>query len=52
VHIGEKLKKIKRATDELEEKLGRGPTAGEVAQKSGIPVAIVNEFLTSVENAG
>ena len=52
VHIGEKLKKIKRATDELEEKLGRGPTAREVAKKSGIPVAIVNDFLSSVENAG
>ena len=52
VHIGEKLKKIKRATDELEEKLGRGPTPGEVAQQSGIPEGIVNDFLSSVENAG
>jgi RNA polymerase sigma factor (sigma-70 family) len=52
VHIGEKLKKIKRATDELEEKLGRGPTPKEIAQKSGIPVAIVNEFLATAENAG
>ena len=52
VHIGEKLKKIKRASDELEEKLGRGPTSREVAKKSGIPVAIVNDFLSSVENAG
>jgi RNA polymerase sigma factor (sigma-70 family) len=52
VHIGEKLKKIKRATDELEEKLGRGPTPREVAKKSGIPVAIVNEFLSTVENTG
>ena len=52
VHIGEKLKKIKRATDELEEQLGRGPTAQEVAEKSGIPEAVVNDFLSSVENAG
>jgi len=52
VHIGEKLKKIKRATDELEEKLGRGPTPREIAKKSGIPLAVVNEFLSSVENAG
>ena len=52
VHIGEKLKKIKRATDELEDKLGRGPTPAEVAKKSGIPLTIVNEFLSSVESAG
>jgi RNA polymerase sigma factor (sigma-70 family) len=52
VHIGEKLKKIKRASDELEEKLGRGPTPKEVAKKSGIPLAIVNDFLSSAEHAG
>jgi DNA-directed RNA polymerase sigma subunit (sigma70/sigma32) len=50
VHIGEKLKKIKRATEELESSLGRMPSAKEISEKIDVPVGVVKEFLFVVDD--
>jgi DNA-directed RNA polymerase sigma subunit (sigma70/sigma32) len=47
VHVGEKIKKIKRATAELGESLGRPPTFREIAKKAGMPVKNVEELMGS-----
>jgi RNA polymerase sigma factor (sigma-70 family) len=47
VHVGEKIKKIKRATAELGESLGRAPTSREIAKKAGMPVKNVEELMGS-----
>jgi RNA polymerase primary sigma factor len=44
VHVGEKIKKIKRATAELGESLGRPPTSREIARKAGMSLKSVKEL--------
>jgi RNA polymerase primary sigma factor len=51
VHVGEKIKKIRRATDELEDSLGRPPTIREIAKKTQIPLRIVEELVGGSENS-
>jgi RNA polymerase primary sigma factor len=48
VHVAEKLKKIKRASNELGEKLGRAPTAREIARRVRMPVQKVDELIGAV----
>jgi RNA polymerase sigma factor (sigma-70 family) len=45
VHVAEKIKKIKRVSDELEDKLGRQPTVKEIARKARMPFKKVDELL-------
>jgi RNA polymerase sigma factor (sigma-70 family) len=49
VHVAEKLKKIKRASTELGEALGRTPTTREIARKVRMPVRKVDELLGGPE---
>ncbi len=45
VHVAEKIKKIKRVSDELGDSLGRPPTAREIARKARMPVRKVDELI-------
>jgi len=45
VHVGEKIKKIRRATAELGESLGRPPTSREIAHKAGMSLKSVKELI-------
>ena len=50
VHVGEKIKKIRRASAELGESLGRAPTSREIAKKARMPVKIVDEMLGALHD--
>ncbi len=45
VHIVEKVAKLKSVVPQLEQELGRAPTAEEIADAAGMPVARVREIL-------
>jgi RNA polymerase sigma factor (sigma-70 family) len=45
VHMGDRIKRIQRASAELGEKLGRPPTAREIATKTQMPLRKVEEVL-------
>jgi len=45
VHVADKIKKIKRVSDELGEELGRKPTSREIARKARIPLDKVDELI-------
>jgi len=45
VHLMERLRKVQRASRELDEKLGRPPTAKEIAQKLEMPLKAVTDVL-------
>jgi RNA polymerase nonessential primary-like sigma factor len=45
IHITEKLNKIKKAQRQLSQKLGRAPSAGELAQELDLTPAQVREYL-------
>jgi RNA polymerase sigma factor (sigma-70 family) len=45
VHLMEKVRKVQRASRELEKTLGRQPKAGEIAQRIQVPVTTVIEIL-------
>jgi len=47
VHLVEKVRKVQRASRELEKDLGRAPTAPEVARKTELPLKAVAEILGS-----
>jgi RNA polymerase primary sigma factor len=47
VHLVEKVRKVQRASAQLEKDLGRQPTAGEIAEKICLPVKAVAEILGS-----
>jgi RNA polymerase nonessential primary-like sigma factor len=46
IHITEKLNKIKRVQRELSQKLGRSPSAAEIAQSLDLEPAQIREYLT------
>ena len=48
VHVAEKIKKIKRVSDELGDTLGRQPTVKEIAEKARIPFKKVDELIGSM----
>jgi RNA polymerase sigma factor (sigma-70 family) len=48
VHITEKVKKVRRATRELTESLGRAPTLGEIADRVGFPESLVDDVSSIV----
>jgi RNA polymerase sigma factor (sigma-70 family) len=48
VHVAEKIKKIKRVSDELGDSLGRQPTIKEIAEKAQIPFKKVDELIGSM----
>jgi len=50
VHMGERIKKIQRAHNELGEKLGRAPTATEIARKIRLPVQKVEEIVNGIQD--
>jgi RNA polymerase sigma factor (sigma-70 family) len=45
VHLAEKVRKVQRASRELEKKLGRRPNTREIAKKTHVPVKTVAEIL-------
>ena len=47
VHLVEKMRKVQRASKELEEELGRPPSVHEIATKIRIPVKAVAQILGS-----
>ncbi len=51
VHADEKIKRIARVSRDLDETLGRKPTAQEIAKKLRIPVAKVEEILNVVHGS-
>jgi RNA polymerase sigma factor (sigma-70 family) len=50
VHLAEKVKKIRRASNELEESLGRPPTSREIARKARMPHKTVAEIIGGAES--
>ena len=50
VHLMEKVRKVQRASRELEKTLGRPPSAKEIAKRIQTPVKIVAEILGSTED--
>ena len=49
VHLMEKVRKVQRASRELEKTLGRPPSAKEIAKQIQTPVKVVAEILGSTE---
>ena len=43
IHITEQMKKVNRTSQELEQELGRSPTAGEIARKCGLSLEKVKK---------
>jgi len=43
IHITEQMKKVNRTSQELEQELGRSPTAGEIARKCGLSLEKVEK---------